>query len=159
MMFAKAERALEPLSQTAKKAAWLYAAILTIMVVAQLFAFENLVPLFQDMAFPGGDGTGSLLICLIAFAEIFALPFLLRMPLSPLMRWFSLGCSIFVPLAWLAVTVWLFTVQSSVLTILMNGGILGTKVHVAAVYQLVVALVLLAGSLYTAYGLWPVRKN
>jgi len=155
MTFPQAVRALEPKSQTAKIIAWVYTAILTVMVVAQLFAFEDFVPLFHDMAFPGGDGTGSLLAGLIVFGEIFAIPFLLRMALSPLMRWFSLVLGLLVPLAWLFVSCWLQGHSGTTAT----AGILGVKVTISASTQLVVSLVLLVVAIVADYGLWPVRKK
>lgn len=154
MVFATAAKAQQPKSESAKVVAWTYAGVLTVMVVAQLFEFEKLVPLFHDMAFPGGDGTGSLLVCLIAFAEVFSLPFLLRMPLSPLMRWFSAVLGLLVPLAWLGVAFWVL--GSATVT---NAGILGTKVSISPSLQVAAALVLLVLAAWSAWGLWPGRKN
>lgn len=156
MMFPTAVQALEPKSQTAKVVAWIYTGILTIMAVSQLFAFEDFVPLFHDMAFPGGDGTGSLLAGLIVFSEIFAIPFLLRMSLSPLMRWFSLVLGLYVPLVWLFVSYWLVSVHPGITA---NAGILGTKVHISASVQLVLSLLLLVVAAVAARGLWPVRNK
>ena len=154
MVFAQAIKAQNPKSQSAKVIAWVYAAVLTVMVLAQLFAFEKLVPLFQGMAFPGGAGTGSLLICLIVFYEVFSVPFLLRMPLSPLMRWVSMVFSLLVPLMWLGVALW--TMNDSVVA---NAGILGTKVAITPGPQVVVALILLALAVLSARGLWPSLKK
>lgn len=159
MVFATAEKALKPKSETAKIIAWVYAGILTVMTVVQLFAFEDFVPLFHDMAFPGGNGTGSLLACLIVFAEVFALPFLLRMQLSPLMRWMSLVCGWVVPVLWLAVSLWLFHVYPASVAATMNAGILGTDVSVANSLQIVIIAVLFALAGYATYGLWPAQKK
>jgi len=156
MVFAQVTKAQKPQSTAVKIGAWLYAGTLTVMVMAQLFEFEKLVPLFHDMAFPGGDGTGSLLICLIVFAEVFAIPFLLRMPLSILMRQCSVVLGILVPLAWLGVAFWVLHVYP---TATMNGGILGTKVSVTPGLQIAFALVLLIAALWLSQGLQPRRKK
>lgn len=154
MVFAQAVKAQKPKLQSAKVIAWTYAGVLTVMTLAQLFAFEKLVPLFQGMAFPGGEGTGSLIICLIVFYEVFSVPFLLRMPLSPLMRWVSMVLGLLVPLMWLGVALW--TMNDSAVT---NAGILGTKVAVTPGLQVVVALILLVLAALSARGLWPSLKK
>lgn len=154
MVFAQAVKAQKPRLQSAKITAWIYAGVLTVMALAQLFAFEKLVPLFQGMAFPGGEGTGSLLICLIVFYEVFSVPFLLRMPLSPLMRWVSMVFSLLGPLMWLGVALW--TMNDSTVT---NAGILGTKVAISPGLQVVAALVLLVFAALSARGLWPSLKK
>ena len=133
-----AKPAPKPRSVTARNIAWIYAGIVTVLVVAQLFAFEVFIPIMDGHGLPGGHGTASLVACLIVFAEVFALPFLLRMRLSPLMRWFSLVCSVLVPLGWLKLAVFALMTDHMV----ANGGMLGEKVAVSTSNQLVVAIIL-----------------
>ncbi len=145
----KAVAAPAPKSQTYARIAWAYAAILVVMVVAQLFSFEKFIPLIADYWLPGGQGTTVLVAGVIVTTEVFALPYLLRMPLSPLMRACSIGCSFVVPLLWL----WLSLralLESNAIT---NGGILGEKVVVPLEVQLVVSLVLLVLAVVSYYGL------
>lgn len=156
MKFAVAERANEPSSQTFKVIAWVYAALLVVMVVGQLFSFEKFIPLLGDYWLPGGDGTATLLASLIVFFEVFSLPFLLRMPLSPLMRWFSLACGLLVAGIWVMLGI-VAVMSDSTMT---NSGILGVKVAVPfGDVQLAWAIAMTALALASTYGLWPLRKH
>lgn len=150
-----AKPADEPRSVVVRNTAWVYAGVLVVMAVAQLFAFEKFVPLMDDYLFPGGHGTATLVASSIVFIEVFALPFLLRMFVSDGMRWFSLVCSVLVPLIWLRLSLYSTFAQES----LKNGGLLGTKVTVSSDVQLLVASLLLVVSLYVVHGLWPVSKK
>ena len=150
-----AKPAAEPRSAVARNIAWVYAGILVVMAVAQLFAFEKFIPLMEDYWFPGGHGTATLVACIIVFVEIFAVPFLLRMHVSDAMRWFSLICSVIAPLIWLKLALDSTFHQNG----LANGGLLGHKVAVSTDVQLLVASLLVVVSLYVAYGLWPVTKK
>ena len=146
----------KPRSEITKNVALGYAVILVVMVILQLFSFEKFIPLMQDYRLPGGHGTATLVACVIVFCEVFALPFLLRMRVSPLMRWFSLACGIIVPLlwTWLAVTV---LMAENTLT---NSGMLGTKLAVpAGAAQLILSLILFALAAYSTWGLWPTLRK
>lgn len=154
MVLAKALAAPKPKSETVKKVAWVYAAILVVMALGQLFAFEKFIPLLQEYHLVGGNGTATLAAALIAILEVFSLPFLLRMPLSPLMRWCSLVCSVLVPIAWLGLSIVAFIHGG-----LDNGGIVGTKVHVSATLQLLLSVILGALAAWSVWGLMPSRKN
>lgn len=62
--------------------------VILVMALAQLFGFEDLPGILRN--FWGiGDDAGLLLAALLVTVEIFALPALLAMKLSPLMRWCS----------------------------------------------------------------------
>lgn len=150
-----AKPADEPRSVAVRNTAWVYAGVLVVMAVAQLFAFEKFVPLMDDYWLPGGYGTATLVASIVVFIEVFALPFLLRMYVSDGMRWFSLACSVLVPLIWLRLALYSTFAQES----LKNGGLLGTKVAVSSDVQLLVASLLLVVSLYVVHGLWPAAKK
>lgn len=155
MVLAKAQAAPTPRSKTAVRVAWVYATILVIMLIGQLFAFEKFIPLIQDYWLPGGYGTTVLVACCIAVAEVFALPYLLRMPLSPLMRECSRVLSIIVPVAWGTLTVYHFATGD----ILENAGMLGAKVTVSPLLQLVGSVVLLVFAIVVIRGFRPTAKN
>ncbi|USN96964.1 MAG: hypothetical protein H6797_02110 [Candidatus Nomurabacteria bacterium] len=156
VQLAHATKALAPRSDVVRNAAWVYAAVLTVMAVAQLFAFEDFVPMMANYSLPGGHGTAILFACLIVFTEVFAVPFLLRMPLSQLMRWVGLACSVLAPLMWVKLAVVGIVGGSTV----VNSGLLGTKVTIhAGVLSLIVSIVLLALSMWTAWGLWPTKNR
>jgi hypothetical protein len=150
-----ATAAPEPRSIMARNTAWTYAAILTIMVIAQLFSFEDFIPFFNDYQLPGGQGISTLAAGLIVTLEVFALPFLLRMRLSPLMRWTSLVCSVAVPLFWTALTFYGFWVNGAA----GGGGLLGPKVEIPIILQLPILYILTILALYIAYGLGPIHKK
>lgn len=157
MVFAQVQTAQKPRSQSAQIVAWVYAGVLILVSMAQLFEFENFVPLFRDMAFPGGDGTGTLLACLIVFMQVFSIPYLLRMPLSVAMRWCGLAFSLLVPIMWLGIAVWVLTGAPDSA---MNAGLLGTKImDITAVQQIIGAVVLFTLAVWSAYGLWPHSKK
>lgn len=145
----------KPRSVAARNTAWVYAAVLTVMAVSQLFAFEKFIPLLEKYGLVGGDSTATLLASIIVILEVMALPFLLRMHLSPLMRWVSLSCSVIVPVVWVKLS--LLSILTN--TVQSNGGILGSKLTIGVVPQLFLGLVLLSVAVYVAYGLWPKVKK
>ncbi len=148
--------ALPPHSDMARTIAWLYAGVLVVMVIAQLFAFEDFIPLIQNYELPGGQGTATLVAGLIVIYEVFAIPFLLRMRLSPLFRWFSLICGLLVAAVWAFLAFWA-TLHSIDLT---NSGLLGTKVKVAIGWpQLLITVTLAVLAIASTVGLWPVRRK
>lgn len=150
-----ATNAEKPRSKLSGNIAWAYAAVLTVMVVAQLFSFEKFIPTIADYGLAGGHGTATLFASLIVISEVFALPFLLRMPLSPLMRWFSLLCGLFLAGLWVGLAI----VGASVIG-LDNSGMLGTKVPIAGgAPQIFVALTLGVLAIWSVSGLWPIRKK
>lgn len=86
---------------------WAAAIIITLFSVIHLFRIDTFVPELQ-MVFRFNRTTTPLLIvtCLIVCAEVFSLPFLFRMRLSPLARYVSGALSVLVPLFWLLVSIW-----------------------------------------------------
>ena len=157
MVFARAVKAQKIESENVKVAAWIYAGILTVMVVAQLVAFEDFLPLISSNYLAHDPyGEAALIGGLIIFTEIFALPFLLRMTVSPLMRWFSLVCGLIAPAIWVKLTLEAIITNQFV----TNYGLLGSKVplHSAAV-ALPLAIVLLGLAIWSAWGMWPTPKK
>lgn len=151
-----AVQANEPRSILTRNIAWAYAAVLVVMAVGQLFSFEKFLPLIQSYLLPGGDRMGLLIAGAIVATEVLAVPFLLRMPLSPLMRWFSMICG------WLAAGLWLglalITLTST--NALNNSGMLGTKFAIpAGIAQLIVSIIMVVLAIWSATGLWPVRAS
>lgn len=149
-----ATSAPKPRSKNARNAAWVYVAFLTVMAVGQLFAFEKFLPLMDSYLLPGGHGTGTLVAGSLVVAEIFALPFLLRMRLSPLMRQVSMYACRLVPVTWSALTVYAILKNET----LVNGGILGAVIKVTLDVQLVVSVLLFVLATYCVYGLSSRRR-
>lgn len=156
MKFAVAVPAREPRTEVVKIVAWVYAAVLVVMAVGQLFSFEKFIPLIGGYWLPGGDTTATLLAGLIVIVEVFALPFLLRMPLSLLMRWLSLCCGV------LAAALWLFlgVVAVTSADAMTNSGVLGMKIVIPYGWpQLIWAGLMLGLAGWSAWGLWPLYKR
>lgn len=151
-----AVEALKPRSDTAKIAAWAYAAVLVVMAIGQLYAFEKFIPLVAEYGLPGGDTTATLVAALVVVTEVFALPFLLRMRVSPLMRWVSLACSVAVASIWVKLSLWAYCTM----VVIANSGMLGTKVTVPmGIVSLGLSVGLLVLALYCVWGLWPVKAR
>ena len=146
----------KPRSVIARNTAWVYAGVLTVMAVGQLFAFEKFIPFMTDADAIGFQVTTPIVLFVLVIAEVFALPFLLRMNLSPLMRWCSLVCSLFVPVVWFVISARIFV---TFMFSPAQGWIFGTAVPIPIAYQTVFALVLLCVAIYVTYGLWPGKKK
>jgi len=158
MVFATAEKAQNPHSNVAKIIAWVYAALLVIMLVAQLIAYEDFTPLISANYLATSPYGGAAAISgLLVFAEVFALPFLLRMALSPLMRWFSMVCGLAVAGIWLKLTIGAVVSKNHFID---NYGLLGSKVPLhSGTVAIMISLVLLVLAIWSAWGLWPARKK
>jgi hypothetical protein len=132
----------------------LLAFLLVCMAVGQLFSFEKFTPLIESFNLPGGNGTGMLVAGLVVVCEVFALPFLLRMRVSPLMRATSMVCGWMVAAIWLILALWLNMTVNMVSTV----GLFGVKIPLVVGWWAVfyaVAIGILAG--WASWGMWPLR--
>jgi len=148
----KATPAKKAKTKDSQKIAYMYAGILVIFVVAQLFTFDKFLKLLEDFSLPGGVPIAHLFGGLMVFAGVFALPFLLSFKLSPLMRVFSMVLGWIVPLMWFVLTLWLVLSTNSA----TNVGFLGTIVKLMPGWWAVfisIALGILAA--WSSWGLWP----
>ncbi|MCD8561753.1 hypothetical protein LRY29_01655 [Candidatus Saccharibacteria bacterium] len=102
----------------------LYAGILTVMAVGQLFTFEEFLSLLQTFDLPMSEAMAYVLAPVIVVCEVLALPFLLRMSLSPAFRWLSMILGWLVPAFWLFLSVWVLASGAQVETF----GFIGTVV-------------------------------
>ncbi len=84
---------------------WIAAAISISFAVLHMFRIDTLLPII-DRALPGGSTTAIIFVIAVILAEIFALPFLMRMKLSPLAHFKSGFLAVLAPLLWLLVSVW-----------------------------------------------------
>jgi len=154
--FVKATIAKAPRSSDAQKIAYMYAAILIIFALAQLYNFDDFLLLLESFWLPGGAPIAHLLGGIIVTSEVFALPFLLGMRLSPLMRYVSMILGWVTALIWLILAFWLNLTINAV----SDMGFLGTTVHLMPGWWSVffsVALVLLA--IWSSWGLWPGKRK
>jgi len=145
-----------PKTNDARRIAVFYAGILAIMATAQLYSFDQFLELVETFGFPGGVSGAYFLGAFLVTCEVLALPFLLRMPLSPAFRWVSMVLGWVAAAIWIKVTIWL-VLQPALTT---NVGFLGTVVDILpswwAVYM---SLVLGVLATWSAWGLWPGKRS
>lgn len=120
------------------------AAIFTIFALIHLFRIDTFIPEI-NYSLPGGYEIAKIIGVLIIVAEIFALPFLLRMSLSPLARFLSGFLVVITPLAWLLISIW-------------NYGFTVSTAQLGAFYALPSSLALIVANiiwlLFSVYTLW-----
>lgn len=83
------------------------AVLLIITVVAQLMTLDKFIPIIENYQLPGGSPTAKITVYLITVSAIFALPFLLRMSLSPLFGWLSVLLLNIYSLTWVVLGAWI----------------------------------------------------
>lgn len=150
--FVKAVKPTAPKTKDTVKIAYLYVGILLLFVVSQLLTFRGLLDLAESWGMPGGITFSSWLIALLIFAEIFALPFLLRLKLSPLARIASMVMTWAVPAIWVFISLWINLSTS----VILNAGMMGTVVQLMPgwwVTLIAVAIGVLAA--WASWGMWP----
>lgn len=152
----KASLALPAKSKESQQVATFYAAVLVVMAVAQLFSFEDFIKLIPTFDLPLGGLWPYAVAPLLVTAEVFAIPFLLRMALSPAFRIVSMVMGWAAAAGWFLVSLWVVSTAQPVDTV----GFLGTAITLMpgwwAVY-LSVAMGILAA--WASWGLWPVGSR
>ena len=151
-LFDESTPAKEPRTKDAQKMAYLYAALLIVLAVSQLFNFDEFLTLLESFWLPGGVVVAHLLGVIIVISEVFSLPFLLGMRLSPIMRIISMILGWLTALIWLKLAFWLNLTINAV----SNIGFLGTTVHLAPGWWTVLfSLSLCILAAWAGWGLWP----
>jgi hypothetical protein len=139
-------------TKESQNVAYIYAVILTILVVAQLFTFDKFQTILENYLLPGGVPVAHLIGGVLVCSAVLALPFLFSFKLSPLMRVTSMVLGWLVPVLWLFLTIWL-AFSTNVAT---NVGFLGSVVTLTPGWWAVfvsIALGILAA--WSSWGLWP----
>jgi hypothetical protein len=151
----KATPAPKPKSRNVQVIAYIYAAILVVMALCQLFNFDDFVALLNSFWMPGGRAVANLAGGVMVVCEVFALPFLLGMRLSKLMRIISMVLGWLVPIGWLKLTLWLCLTVNAV----SNVGFLGTVVELAPGWWAVfVSIALGTLAAWASWGMWPIKN-
>lgn len=148
--------AQEARTRDSKKIAYLYVLILVVAVFCQLFTYDGFVLLLGNFSLPGGELVSHLLGSVLVISEVLALPFLLRLKTSLLMRYISMAFSWIVPMIWIFLAFWvcLYPVMMS------NFGFLGTVVSlVPGWWTVFVCSALGLLSVWTSWGLWPGKRE
>lgn len=125
------------------------AGAIALLAVIHLFRIDTLVPIVDEVL-PGGTGVASLFIVIVVLAEVFAIPFLLRMKLSPLAHVFSGFLAILAPLMWTLLAVWSFTTDLSI-------GIFGGFIDVPATWYVITLCFIWLS--FNFYALWALGYN
>lgn len=156
-IFVQSSSALPPKTAIAGRVGILAAAIIVLFLVGQLFTYEKFPAVLNDMWLPGvGQPQSIVLAALTVLAELFALPFLLRMRLSLAMRVVSMAMGWLVVVFWLCVLVW----QNVTPSALTNAGLLGATVSLAVGWWMVLAVLALGVlAAWASWGLWPLRRK
>jgi len=122
------------------------------MAVAQLFTYEKFPDTIAGLWLPGGAAFAHLLAALIVIFEVLALPYLLFMRLSPLMRAVSMVAGWLVIGAWLAITVW----ENLTTNAVGNSGLLGETVSLpVGWWSMLFVLALGILVVWVNWGMWP----
>jgi len=149
MHFIKARRVQRP-TQISLQASSLYlAAFFAATALGQLFAFETYPEILRSYGISFVSDLALPISALLVALEVFAIPALLWMTLSPLMRVVSKLSGWTVLVYWLVVGVW----QSVADFTISNAGLFGAKVHLPQGWWLVsYALILLILMTYVTFG-------
>lgn len=154
--FVKATAAGRPKSQAAFVVTQIAAGLLTIVAVAQLFTFEDFPAVLAAYHLPGGYPMGLMFAAFLVTLEVFTVPYLLMMRLSPLMRLLSLACGVAVALKWLSLGL-LLVLHGDVT---MNNGLLGATLAMTGGWlPLLFALALIAGLVATPKPTFQLRPK
>jgi hypothetical protein len=155
-IFVQATKAAQPQTKNAQTIGLVVAGVFIVMTVSQLFTFEKFPAVVANMWLPGGDQWAPVRAALIVTFEVLAVPFLLRMQLSPLMRVCSMVLGWFVIAGWLFATLW----ENLSGNVISNNGLLGATVHLPNGWWsvlFVIALGVLTG--WASWGMWPLRHK
>lgn len=90
----------------------LAALVLVSMALIHLYRIDTFIPIL-DTALPGGGVAASLISLLIVLSEIFAIPFALRMRLSPLAHLVSGALLVLAPLWWVLIDIWTMSLANT----------------------------------------------
>lgn len=137
-------QAAKPASTSAQVAGIVYAGVLTLLALAQLYTFEKFIEILPSAVSSEGGVALYLLAPLIVVLEIFSLPYLLRLTVSPAFRFVSRVFGWLVPIFWVGIGI-----LSGVA--IENTGILGDVIAVAGLTTISMGLLLFAFTAYAHY--------
>lgn len=152
----KTTPAPKPRTKESMKVSVVLAGLFVVMAVSQLFTFEEFLLHIQSLGLPIGEVMTYALGPLIVISEVFAIPFLLGMSLSPAFRYVSMFLGWLASGIWLFISLWLAVRYSQVETV----GFLGTVINLPPGWWAVfisVALAILTA--WSSWGLWPGKRT
>lgn len=146
----------KPRTKDSNRIAIFYAILLLVLVVPQLFTFDKFLPLLDSFNMPGGTRLAYFLGALLVSAEVFALPFLLRMPVSGAFRWFSMFCGWLVAAIWIKISFFIIFTDAPI----DNVGYLGTLVKLTpGWWALFLSFAFAILAIWASWGLWPGKRK
>ena len=149
-LFVKPTAALSPKTSNTVWVSMALAACFIMLAVAQLYKYEEFPDVLAGLGLPGGVVWAPLYAALIVIGEVLAVPFLLRMRLSPAMRIVSMASG------WLVIGLWLIiAITGNLSGYEGNSGVLGATLPVVLGWWTVpvfAVMVVLAG--WRSCGLW-----
>lgn len=155
-LLASVSNPTKPKTANSKTIALMLAGVFVIFAVTQLFNFDEFIKIVFTYGIFNDEITSKIKAVLLVVAEVFALPFLLRMRVSWLMRIVSMVCGWLVILFWLVVCVWLVIGKSNVVDIGFLGGIVELM---PGWWAVLLSLGLGILSAWASWGMWPVRAK
>lgn len=151
-IFVRATEATEAKTKESVKVGIFLAGVLTVIAVLQLTTFDTFIAVLSGFNFPGGETTAFLVAVITVIAEVFALPFLLRMRLSPAFRIVSMV------FGWIAVTalvkfaLWMAIVQPPIAA---EGTLSELLSALPGWWMVFGAFGLVVLAVWAAWGMWP----
>lgn len=146
----------KPKTSESLKVAYIYAALILILAVCQLFTFDKFIPLIESFGLPGGELGSKIIASVIVGSEVFALPFLLGMELWRVLRIKSMIFGWIVPIIWLFITIWINVSGNNV----SNVGFLGTIIDlIPGWWAVLFSIALGILSVWASWGLWPIKAT
>jgi len=131
------------------------AGVFTVLAVAQLFTFEKFPDLLGEMWFTGSGAASNFFAALFVALEVFALPFLLFMYLSPALRVASMVSG------WLVVAGWfLASLYGNIFGENFGSALFGATVPLVEGWWSVffcIALGILVA--WVSWGMWPMGRS
>ncbi|MFZ1249933.1 MAG: hypothetical protein WAR37_00570 [Candidatus Microsaccharimonas sp.] len=155
IFFVKATEAPHPKTKESAQVAILYAGILVVFSLAQLFTFEEFTQIILSYNLPFSQTVNFALGPLVIACEVFAVPYLLRMRLSVAFRWLSMVLGWIVPTFWIFTSVWLVSTNTSASTVAFVGS-LGQLTP--GYWAIAVSLALAIVAAWSSWGLWPKKQ-
>lgn len=126
--------------------------MLVIVICAQLMTFEKFIPLLNLQPIFIESQSGIIVATLIVTIEVFALPVLLRMALSPLLRIISFICGIFVIFLWLFWLINSLILSDPMLIVPIFGSIFQNVLWLTSSFAAILIVLL-------SVSLWALRKD
>lgn len=150
--FAKSQAASAPRHQYVEILAYVQSAVIVVIALTQLFYLQDFLNIFTTLEL-GPSFQAYFLGAFLVWAEIFSLPFLLRMKLSKAFRVFCMLLLWFVSIFWIYLSIWVPYDGRDI-------GLLGGYVPVESGVVSVVFATLFGGlSINNIWGLWPLDSS